>query len=466
MPGGALTQTDRLPGCLPGALPQDLSAPKRHHFPVFIIHLSILWVVHGNVSLRAVCYILSTLLCLLGACFLLPASYIPCHESVRSWLFRVGLFLLRRSLPLCSDWALIVDATIRLGTRKCLVILAVHLSHLPRNGFSPALDDVLVLDLAVTEHCTGEFVDQRLQKVMQRTGPVKQVVRDHGSDLNKGVRLIKEKNPDLVDTYDVTHAMAGLVEDELESDPRWAEFIKGCSSCLPRLQQSVGAFLMPPTLRTKARYMNVDTHVEWARRILGMLDRQEVKVLANDLKVSAEQAVVWLEARLGWVRGFRDEVQKYSLIMEVVKVVQTEVKTNGLSRQTAQEVSALLPAAACADARLASFLNGVREYVKTEAEKIPVGQKWLGSSDVIESLFGKYKSLSEDMPFPEIGGNILSLPVITTPLTGDLIRTALETIRIADVREWVAENIGTSTFAKIKQVLISPDKPQVSPAFT
>ncbi len=52
----------------------------------------------------------------------------PCAETIRLWLLRVGLFLLRRPLPRCSDWVFLVDLTIQLGEHKCLVILGVRLS--------------------------------------------------------------------------------------------------------------------------------------------------------------------------------------------------------------------------------------------------------------------------------------------------------------------------------------------------
>lgn len=387
---------------------------------------------------------------------MLPALRLPCHESTRSWLLRVGLFLLRRPLPQVGQWALIVDATIRLGTRKCLVILAVRLDQRPRRAL--AHGDVLVADLVVTAQCTGALVEQRLDGVRQRLGTVVQVVADQGSDLKKGIRLLQAKQPTLVSTYDVTHQLACLVEKELEGDRRWREFLGGCSSSLSRLKQTAGAFLMPPTLRRQARYMNVDTHIEWGRRVLGVLDRQDVGILAKDLGVSREEASAWLEERLGWLRGFRAEVEKYGRMMAVVKEVQEEVKEHGLSRQSPQRVEGRLPASARADARLAAFLSAVRDYLKREAEQVPAGQVWLGSSDVIESLFGKYKYLNDQAPFPEMAANVLLLPLLTTPLSGPLIRDALQAVHAADVQQWIDHNIGLSTFAKIKRVLVPPEK--------
>src|SRR5262249_52638418 len=135
-------------------------------------------------------------------------------------------------------------------------------------------------------------------------------------------------------TYDITHKLCCLLEAELEADPVWLAFLKGCSTCLPKLQQTAGAFLMPPSLRTMARYMHVGEHVEWAQKALGVLDRQDAEVLAKDLQLAKQEALAWLEARLGWLRGYREEVGQYGQLLRVAKEIQSEVKNNGLSRPT------------------------------------------------------------------------------------------------------------------------------------
>ena len=52
--------------------------------------------------------------------------------------------------------------------------------------------------------------------------------------------------------------------------------------------------------------------------------------------------------------------------------------------------------------------------------------------------------------------NVLLLPVLSTRLSGELIRTALETVKGDDVEQWVQENLGDSTLAKIHRVLLPP----------
>ena len=42
---------------------------------------------------------------------------------------------------------------------------------------------------------------------------------------------------------------------------------------MSHFQQTDLAFLLPPRQRTKARYMAIDAHIEWAQRLIGYHDQ-------------------------------------------------------------------------------------------------------------------------------------------------------------------------------------------------
>jgi hypothetical protein len=109
-----------------------LSRAKGHVYPLLLVRLALTWVCEAHSSYRGVALIFSSLQGVVVAVG-------PCAETIRLWLLRVGLFLLRRPLPRCSDWVFLVDLTIQLGQHKCLVILGVRLSVLRSKGYSPDL---------------------------------------------------------------------------------------------------------------------------------------------------------------------------------------------------------------------------------------------------------------------------------------------------------------------------------------
>jgi len=441
-----LTQTGPCGGQL---VPADLSAPPGHRHSVLVIRLCLVWYLDAHVSLRGVGQILLSLLTLLGG--LLPLS-LPYHQTVRSWLLRCGLFLLRRLVPRRDDWVWILDHTIRIGQQKCLLILGASLEGL--QGCQDALEQhqVVVLDLWVADHCTGIDVEARLESLAGRVGPPRQIVSDHGSDLIKGIHLFQANHPEVIDTYDVTHKLACLVKAELEPNPRWAEFVRRCTSSLFHLQQGRGAFLMPPGPRSLDRYMNADRHTDWAGRVLALLEAPEKSKVAGLLGLGEAEARSWLEEKLGWLRDFRPEVECWQRLLGVVHQTAQEVKNHGVGKQTAAQVWGQLALEVFQDARLSDFLTELRGYLKEERGKVPAGESWLGTSDVIESLFGKYKWFGEKAPYAEVGASVLTLPLLTVELTADLVREAMSSVTGKDVRTWVAENIGRSTLSKVSAV--------------
>jgi len=46
------------------------------------------------------------------------------------------------------------------------------------------------------------------------------------------------KNPEVIDTYDVTHQMALILKQELEKDEKYQSFVKKCHQCRQEIQQT------------------------------------------------------------------------------------------------------------------------------------------------------------------------------------------------------------------------------------
>jgi hypothetical protein len=412
----------------------------------------LIWYLDAHVSLRGIGVVLSSLRDMLRLLLGWRPLRLPSPGTVRIGLLRVGLFLLRRAVPKRSDWVWILDHTIRIGQHKCLLILGISLQRLRNLPGALEHRDVVVLDLQVMTSCTGEVVADRFEILAQRVGTPQQILSDHGADLAKGIRLFQAKHPEVIDTYDVTHKLACLVKRVLEPAARWAEFLRACTACLFQLQQSVAAFLLPATARSRSRYLNVGPPIAWAQRMVTLLESPDLTEVAVLLKKNEAETRSFLEEKVGWLREFRADVAHYDRLREVVEQTQEEVKTRGMGATTAERVWERLDAEVLDDPRLADFLSGVRSYLEEEGGKIPNRENWLGTSDVIESLFGKYKWMGEKAPYAEVGANVLTLPVMTVDLTSELIHEALSTVSVKNLRDWQATNMERSTLSKVKAV--------------
>jgi hypothetical protein len=423
-----------------------LVSAKGHVYPLLLVRLALTWVCEAHSSYRAAALIFSTLNGL-------GIAVGPCAETIRLWLLRVGLFLLHRPLPRCTDWVYLLDLTIQLGRHKCLVVLGISLAAFREKGFRLDHHDIYVLSVQVLTRCTAATIHRHLMEVRKRTGTPVQIVSDHGNDVWGGIRLFRRKYAGATEIYDITHGLAVLLKHYLEPDTRWAAFVKTAARTRQQLQQTAGSFLQPPAWRQKARYLNLQGHLEWANDMVALLNARADATLAEQLGYSIRQSRMWLEEKLGWLREYQEDVRQWTYFQKMVKGAEEEIKHNGLRRDSGRRVRDALQGDEPATQRERGFRREVLVLVYAEAGKVPNGQYYVGSTDVLESLFGKYKEVTEQGPCKEITANVLMIPLFATTLTADLLRQALESIREEDVRVWLEQQLGPSPQKKKSLVL-------------
>jgi hypothetical protein len=386
---------------------------------------------------------------------LLAAQYgvaTPCVETVRSWVLRLGLYLLQELPYRRADWVWIIDHTLQWGTARCLVILGVSQAHLNAHGFRLRHADVGVLAVEVVEHSDGEVVQQQLTALAARVGVPRQIVSDHGADLTKGIRLFQQVQPTVIDTYDVTHKMACLLKGLLAHDERWQAFVRQCAATGARVRQTAGSFLLPPTLRAKARYMNLEALLNWAERMQGLETPADTLRLAAALELSVTAASAWWQETFGWLEEFRSDLDTWSQYWELVCRAEAQVRAAGLSVAAGRRYRASLPPPRGSDARVPWLAEQIEAFLSAEGGKAGTGPALLGSSEVIESVFGSYKQYVERSVWSEIGSNVLLLPVLLVTVTTALLGRALQAVRGREVWAWCREHLGKSRQQRFREV--------------
>jgi hypothetical protein len=467
---------------------------------VYVIQIAIQLIIQGLNSLRGV-----------EKTFQVLAQFWQCptpdYSSIRQWGLRLGLYELNRQKEYGNDWIFILDMTLELGKAKCLVILGISQQKLTQIIQQEARglqhQDVEVLALEVMKQSAGTVIAEKLKNLALIVGTPVQIVSDWGSDIKKGINLYLESNPGAIATYDVTHKMANLLEKELAQDERYQNFLQQCSLTRQRTQQTELSFLMPPKQRSKARYHNVDVLVEWAEKVLRYqqkqdfyqisttysLDRETLLSLVDTLtadslsqlvklmpKVYANQAAfrtdmlthlgqeVWqlhgdsitqaadlgrrkFDAHFGWLSTYQPELDTYADMVTIVQTVETQLKTEGLHRHSLTTWSQTMTTHLLTE-RGQNLKQKVSDYLAEEGNQIPEEEILLGTSDVIESLFGKYKIFSSKRPLKDIGASILTIPLSTLKMTGDLVQQAMEAIRSLDVHAWSQSVFGSSMLSQ------------------
>jgi len=416
--------------------------PKRGSTPLGMIDGCVRLVTQAGLALRAVPRVLAILFGTPG-----PTDSLPGASSIRSWLQRLGLFTLHESIEHADDWVWLVDHSVQLGETKVCVVLGLRLSESPLPAWALRHEDVRTLAIVPVKTSTGEIVAGQLEEVAKRTGIPRSIVSDRGSDLKKGGELFAARHPGVALIYDAAHRGAILLKRRLESDERWPEFVQLLGQTKSRTQQTADAHLLAPNLRPKARYMNLERLLKWSRRVLALLDRGE----------GGGVATARAEARYGWLRAFRESIGAWSRSEATVRSVVEFVRTRGLSITAAVELTARLnslPAGERDDALAAEFI----EFVRVQSSSARPGERLVGSTEVLESLFGKWKHLERQESRSGVTGFVLSLGAIAGKWPRSRIQAALESTPGKHVDAWCKQYFPT-TLQSQRRLALSPTSP-------
>ena len=409
---------------------QDWRTPVAgHHYSLGVISLALAFLLKCRGSLRGSTSAIELVGCLLG-----EENTLPSHTSIRSWLLRVGLYQLTRPLEEAEDWIWIVDHTVQIGELKCLIILGLrHSRWLAQEDRTLEYEDVDLIDLVPVRTSTGEVVNAQLEAATGRTGVPRAIISDDGRDLHRGLALFRERHPTVQWLYDIKHKTANLLKHELEKDPQWTQFSKLANEAKRHVHQTELAFCNPPQQRGKARYMSVDTLVAWGLKVLAWLD--------NPRPTGRELDPQRVEAKLGWLRTYRPALVRWKRALDVIEMVETTVRRDGYHADSERELRQRLGPVDAQEVggRLSSALL---TFVAEQASKAESHERLPGSSEVLESVIGKYKTLQGESGHSGVTGMLLSIGVVVGKLTIQGIRRALEAITGPKLRNWEREQLG------------------------
>jgi hypothetical protein len=162
--------------------------------------------------------------------------------------------------------------------------------------------------------------------------------------------------------------------------------------------------------------------------------------------------------KLGWLFDYRSEIQTYAELLALINSVQTQIKSQGLHRQScSQWLESFSPplAPSAVNPIVYEFHRQIEAYLVEETTKITTELTLLGSSDVIESLFGKYKTFAQRRPIKELGASILLIPLSTIQITMELVKEAMESISFIDVSTWTKSIFGSSMLSRRRNLNLS-----------
>lgn len=411
--------------------PEDFTTKvPRHHFPLGVVAGSLALVLRAGTHLKRVAEVLT-----LNWSWWADGGSVGTYYSVRLWLLRLGLHQLNRPKEQADDWIWILDHTMQLGARKCLIIVGLRQAAWDAADRCLRHEDVELIDLQPVTESTGEVVYRQMEAATAKTGVPRAIVSDDGRDLHRGIALFREAHPTTAWMYDVKHKTARLLKHDLEKDASWLEFVAEVNRFKQRVSVTPLACLLPPQQRGKARYMSVDVLVDWAEKHLPLLDRPDVLA-----QVGLDAAVV--EEKLGWLREYIPQLRRWREMLDVIETTEHYVRHQGMHRMAADELAALLPKPKSEAAR--SLRKQLLEFVQDQAQQARKGERLLGSSEVLESIIGKFKCVAGERGHHGLTGMVLSIGALVGQVTVGAVQAAMTEVPTQDVWNWCQTHLGAT----------------------
>lgn len=417
--------------------PDDLEVRvPRQQFPLAVIAGSLALVLRTGTRLQRVADVLAMHWKWSGL-DVSGASY----YSVRLWLMRLGLHQLRRPKVRAEDWMWIMDHTMQLGERKCLIVVGIRQSAWNAQQRVLGHEDVQLIDLVPVTESNGDVVYRQLKAAAAKTGDPRAIVSDGGPDLHAGVEAFRTAHPATAWLYDIKHKTACLLKHALEHDAAWPEFREKVHHFKQRVSLGPLAALAPPQQRSKARYMNTDVLVDWARESLLALDHpQAMRKAGLDVRQ--------IEEKLGWLRKFAQPVRRWGEMLAVIGTAEHYVRHEGIHAEAANEIATLLPKSAIPAVQ--RLRKQVVEFVETQGQQARTSERLLGSSEVLESIIGKYKHVAGEGGHHGLTGMVLSIGALVGDVAVATVQDAMTEVTTTDVWDWCRSHL-CATVQSVRQ---------------
>jgi len=385
--------------------------------------LSTLLYTRVNCGLRSVVEILSVI----NDTFDGLLGTIPCYNTIENWVKKCGLKVYETSgVSLQNvDYAEVVDESMMIGSEKLLLTLGVPAEH---QGRPLNCEDVCVLDIAIADSWNGEGIGAQLRKASEKVGhkPL-YVISDNASIMKKGVRCAEMSHQ-----HDISHSLGMYLERTYREKSDFKEYVRLMSESKVKYNMKKIAYLLPPTQRTIARFINLSSWVKWSSKML------EIYHTLNEVE---RKVFSFIPANASLI----DELSDVTKCIERIEYI---CKHNGLSKTTIWQCQKVIEKYLLrGNLRMIELGKYIVEFLRKET--MLIGTDVVvhnNSSDIIESIFGRYKARKSTNKLNGVTPYILFVPIYTRLINEKQakrfnFKVALEDKRIGDIGNWAKKNL-------------------------
>jgi hypothetical protein len=365
---------------------------------------------------------------------------IPCSNSIKNWVEKSGYSIYKEPdlKDTKEDYATIVDESMMIGSEKMLLTLGVKSDK--TGGSALTVNDVNVLDISVKKSWNSHSIKEVFTITEDMLGkPPAYVVSDNASTISKAVRDKGYKH-----LRDVGHTLALFVEREYKNDASFNLFTKEIVAVKFREIMRPSAYLLPPKQRTIARFMNISSSINWANNLLKSFH-----------KLNLEEKEIFR-----FIIAHAPLISELKILLEKINLVSKILKTKGISHDSIKLcLNEMEPLLHLPQKNIVAVAKACINYFIEEQDKLRDKKTvWHISSDIIESLFGRYKSRKSPNPLNGVTKQVLILPLMTkiNAKTGNStinFKSTLEKVFLSDLDTWKQDNLTDNLTLKRRKLL-------------
>lgn len=369
---------------------------------------------------------------------------IPSFSAIRIWMCRAGIAQLQMPIE-GDDWIWFCDHSNQIGQEKILEIIGIRASDLPAHGETLPVDKMQVLATIPGIRWTADDVAREYKKLAARIGMPKFVVTDGASELRESVNVLENNGEKPLLLRDMKHFAANVFEKLIGKDERFQLYLSKLGQTRSHVQQTELGHFTPSSQKPKARFMNLGPSLRWGKMVSYHLSHHRSESRKG---ITAAR----MNAKLGWVRDFRDELAIWNRCEEVMQTSLSFINRHGVYHGAAAEMEVALTAVRKdhpADCSLSATMESeLITFVRESELLLSKGDRALLSTENLESFFGRYKGLEGQHSKGGFTSLIAAMPALTIDWTAERVRQSLSLVSVKRMNEWVRENLGTTMTSK------------------
>lgn len=364
----------------------------------------------------------------------LEINWIPHFTSVVNWTYRIGKGLLDEVKKIDKKWIAIADHSIDIGTKQVFVVLRVELDIFLQREGAITLKDCECIGVKVSSKLTKENVAKDFKEIFDKAGEPVAIIKDNGSSLNCGLEIYNKKHKSDIGTIeDITHVIANGLKKQFEKTKQYKEYMTMLSDGARKLRQTDLAFLIPSKLRTKGRFQAISRLNKWANKLI------EKKIFSKRGKAKKGSLLERLRVAFINFKSLEPFVKNFIKTTTITNKIMKLLKKKGLNISTYHQSIELLKKLPRNSKTRKTVRIWLEKHIKIQEKLTPYPLPI--SSDIIESLFGKFKYSLERSPQSDMNRAVLLIPLLCGDLDKQKLLATLEKTKHKELKKWDEENI-------------------------